>query len=456
MTLEVVILAAGQGSRMRSKRPKVLHEVAGKSMLRHVIDVAEKMGADKTHIVIGHGASVVKDSVKQIDVLWALQAEQKGTGHAVAQALPAISDKAQVLILYGDVPLISPETIRKLHSDKADDALTLLTVNLDDPTGYGRIIRDDGKKVVAIVEQKDATPEQLIVKEVNTGIMSASAKNLKRWLPQLQANNAQGEYYLTDIVAMAVAENMNINVCHASHPMEVQGANTRQQLQLLERYYQQQAADMLMTNGATLADAGRIDIRGTLQTGEDVFIDINCVFEGDVVLGDGVSIGPNCHIINATIAANCEVKSNSVIEGTVVAEGCSIGPFARLRPGTVLANGVKIGNFVETKKANIGEDSKVSHLSYIGDAEIGRDVNVGAGTITCNYDGVNKFKTEIADNAFVGSNTALVAPVSVGKNATIGAGSTITGNIAEGELAIARAKQRNISTWKRPVKIPRD
>ena len=456
MTLDVVILAAGQGSRMRSKIPKVLHEIAGKSMLRHVVDVAEKIGADRSHIVIGHGADLVKESLAGQNIKWSLQAEQKGTGHAVAQALPVIPEDSRVLILYGDVPLISSQTLEALLETACADTLALLTVYLDKPTGYGRIIRDGNNNVIAIVEQKDATPEQLLVKEVNTGIMSVSAKKLNQWLPRLKSNNAQGEYYLTDIVAMAVADSVAIKVSHAAHPMEVQGANTRSQLQLLERYYQGHLAEALMVQGASLADATRIDIRGNLQTGEDVFIDVNCVFEGDVVLGDGVSIGPNCHIIDSNIAANCEIKSNSVIEGASLAASCTIGPFARLRPGTVLAEEVKIGNFVETKKANIGRASKVSHLSYIGDAEIGRDVNVGAGTITCNYDGVNKFKTEIADNTFVGSNTALVAPVKVGKGATIGAGSIITGNIADGELAVARAKQRNITGWKRPEKKPRD
>jgi bifunctional UDP-N-acetylglucosamine pyrophosphorylase/glucosamine-1-phosphate N-acetyltransferase len=456
MTLDVVILAAGQGSRMRSKLPKVLHEIAGKSMLRHVVEVAAKIGADNTHIVIGHGADLVKEAIPNYPVMWSLQAEQKGTGHAVAQALPAIADDAQVVILYGDVPLISTETLSALLENKVANVLSLLTVKLPDPSGYGRIIRNANDQVVAIVEQKDASAQQLAVNEVNTGIMTTSAKNLKRWLPLLKSNNAQGEYYLTDIVAMAVTDSVAIEVCHASHPMEVQGANNRLQLQQLERFYQQQLANILMASGATLADATRIDVRGVLQTGEDVYIDVNCVFEGDVYLGDGVRIGPNCHIINSKISRHCEVKSHSVIEGAVLAESCTIGPFARLRPGTVLAKGVKIGNFVETKKANIGIESKVSHLSYIGDAEIGRDVNIGAGTITCNYDGVNKFKTHISDGAFIGSNTALVAPICVGREATVGAGSTITGNIANGELGIARAKQRNISKWKRPLKKPQD
>ena len=460
MTLEVIILAAGQGSRMRSTLPKVLHPVAGKSMLSHVIDLAAAVASDKTHVVIGHGSDQVKSSIPNSTVQWALQSEQKGTGHAVAQALPAVSDDAQVLILYGDVPLTTPETIQKLVNSSANKAnteqVTLLTVELDDPNGYGRIIRNYSDQVTAIVEQKDASAAQLSISEVNTGIMCVSASALKRWLPKLSDNNAQGEYYLTDIIAMAVSDGVVIHVCQATEPMEVQGANNRIQLEELERFYQRRYANKLMLAGASLADASRIDVRGSLTTGNDVYIDINCVFEGEVILGDGVRIGPNCHISDSKIASNAEIKANSVLEGAVVGTDCSVGPFARLRPGTILAAEVKIGNFVETKKANIGIGSKVSHLSYIGDAEIGRDVNVGAGTITCNYDGVNKYKTTLADEVFVGSNTALVAPVSVGRAATIGAGSVITGNIADGELAVARSKQRNISGWQRPKKLARD
>ena len=460
MTLEVVILAAGQGSRMRSTLPKVLHPIAGKSMLAHVLELAKAVVSSQTHVVVGHGADQVKSSLTSANIKWALQSEQKGTGHAVAQALPAISDDSQVLILYGDVPLTSTATIEQLISSDPSslgtEQLNLLTVELQNPNGYGRIVRDSNGDVVAIVEQKDASAEQLKITEVNTGIMCVTATALKRWLPKLSANNAQGEYYLTDIIAMAVSDQVAINVCHAADAMEVQGANNRVQLEELERYYQRRYATQLMIQGASLADAGRIDVRGSVETGNDVYIDINCVFEGKVVIGDNVRIGPNCLISDSTIASNAEIKANSVLEGAIVGEGCSIGPFARLRPGSVLAAEVKIGNFVETKKANIGIGSKVSHLSYIGDAEIGPDVNIGAGTITCNYDGVNKFKTTIAEGVFVGSNTALVAPVSVGKSATIGAGSVITGNIAEGELAVARSKQRNISGWQRPKKLPRD
>ena len=460
MTLEVVILAAGQGSRMRSTLPKVLHPIAGKSMLAHVLELTKVVVSSQTHVVVGHGADQVKSSLTNANIKWALQSEQKGTGHAVAQALPAISDDSQVLILYGDVPLTSTATIEQLISSDPSslgtEQLNLLTVELQNPNGYGRIVRDSNGDVVAIVEQKDASAEQLKITEVNTGIMCVTATALKRWLPKLSADNAQGEYYLTDIIAMAVSDQVAINVCHAADVMEVQGANNRVQLEELERYYQRRYATHLMIQGASLADAGRIDVRGSVETGNDVYIDINCVFEGKVVIGDNVRIGPNCLISDSTIASNAEIKANSVLEGAIVGEGCSIGPFARLRPGSVLAAEVKIGNFVETKKANIGIGSKVSHLSYIGDAEIGPDVNIGAGTITCNYDGVNKFKTTIAEGVFVGSNTALVAPVSVGKSATIGAGSVITGNIAEGELAVARSKQRNISGWQRPKKLPRD
>lgn len=451
MTLDAVILAAGQGSRMRSNLPKVLHTVAGKSMLQHVIDTAESLSCEKVHIVIGHGAEQLRQAMPEANVNWVLQAEQKGTGHAVAQALPAIDDAAKVLVLYGDVPLISAATLENLLAAD-NDSLNILTVTLTDPSGYGRIIRDQADRVCAIVEQKDASADQLAVREVNTGILAVSAKHLNNWLPRLQANNAQGEYYLTDIVAMAVADGVSISVTKASDAMEVQGANNRRQLHDLERYYQGQQVDALMNAGVSFADAARVDIRGVLCAGEDVFIDVNCVFEGDVSLGDGVSVGPNCILRNCSIGAGSQIKANTMIEESQLSENCDVGPYARLRPGSVLAENAKVGNFVETKKANIGRGSKVNHLSYIGDAEIGEGVNVGAGTITCNYDGVNKSKTEIGDGSFIGSNTALVAPVIVGKGATVGAGSTITSNIADGELAVARAKQRNIAVWKRPTK----
>lgn len=450
--LHVIILAAGQGSRMKSSLPKVLHKVAGRSMLHHVMDTARTLGAEGIHGVIGHGADQVKAVTPAADVTWALQEQQLGTGHAVAQALPVVPDGAVVLVLYGDVPLINPETLVALVSRVNQQSLGLLTVDLANPDGYGRILRNEQGKVTAIVEQKDATESQKAICEVNTGILAVTSDHLKRWLPQLSNSNAQGEYYLTDIIAMAAGEGMTIEVAQPSHEQEVQGVNNRLQLSVLERWYQRCEAERLMTEGATLADPDRIDVRGNLTVGQDVLIDVNVVFEGEVTLGNNVSIGPNCLIRDARLADNVTVHANSVIEGADVAEQCQIGPFARLRPGTRLARTAKVGNFVETKKAEVGEGSKINHLSYVGDATLGRNVNVGAGTITCNYDGVNKFQTVLGDNVFVGSNTALVAPVSVAAGAVIGAGSTITTDVAEKDLAVARGRQRNIKGWKRPEK----
>ena len=451
MSLEVIILAAGQGTRMRSKLAKVLHPLAGKAMLQHAIDAAAQTAPAAIHVVVGHGADQVKTAVSHPDLQWALQAEQKGTGHAVAQGLGNVADDATVLITYGDVPLVRAETLQNMVARCANN-LVLLTATLDDPSGYGRIIRDDAGAVQAIVEQKDASPEQLAVREVNTGMMALPAKYLRDWLPKLSANNAQGEYYLTDIIAMAVAQGVAVEVAQPTALWEVEGVNNRLQLNALERQYQRLQAERLMTEGASLADANRIDIRGSLRIGQDVSIDVNCVFEGDVELGDDVEIGPNCLISNSRVAAGSVIRANSVLENAVVGEGCTVGPFARLRPGTVLESAARIGNFVETKNAQVGPGSKINHLSYVGDAQLGAGVNIGAGTITCNYDGVNKSRTDIGDNAFVGSNTSLVAPVSVGKAATVAAGSTITGSIADGELGVARGRQRNIKGWKRPIK----
>ncbi|MFN2362437.1 MAG: bifunctional UDP-N-acetylglucosamine diphosphorylase/glucosamine-1-phosphate N-acetyltransferase GlmU [Marinobacter sp.] len=451
-SLHVVILAAGQGSRMKSALPKVLHRIAGKPMLHHVMDTARKLGAAGIHGVIGHGADDVKAVTPAPDVQWALQEQQLGTGHAVAQALPALPDDARVLILYGDVPLTRPDTLEALVAQVSEDSLGLLTVTLDNPDGYGRILRDESGKVTAIVEQKDATDEQKSVKEVNTGILAVSARHLKDWLPRLSNSNAQGEYYLTDIIAMAADNGVAISVAQPANEYEVQGVNNRLQLAELERWYQRQEANRLMTQGATLADPSRVDVRGKLAVGEDVLIDVNVVFEGDVSLASGVSIGPNCVIRDATIGAGARIEANSVIDGAEIGSDAQIGPFARLRPGTRLADHTKVGNFVETKKAEVGEGSKINHLSYVGDATLGRNVNVGAGTITCNYDGVNKYRTVLGDGVFVGSNTSLVAPVSLADNVTIGAGSTITRNVEAGELAVARGRQRNINNWERPVK----
>ncbi|MCG7200290.1 bifunctional UDP-N-acetylglucosamine diphosphorylase/glucosamine-1-phosphate N-acetyltransferase GlmU [Marinobacter pelagius] len=450
--LHVVILAAGQGSRMKSALPKVLHPVAGKAMLHHVVDTAKQLGAEKIHTVIGHGADRVRASLDDAAVNWVLQTEQLGTGHAVAQALPDLPDDARVLVLYGDVPLTRRETLEAMVGELDERSLALLTVDMDNPHGYGRIVRDAHGEVQAIVEQKDATAEQQAIHEVNTGILAVAAKHLKSWLPTLSNSNAQGEYYLTDIIAMAVEHGLAVTVSQPLNPFEVQGVNNRVQLAELERWYQRQQAERLMTEGASLADPARVDVRGELSIGNDLWIDVNAVFEGTVSLGNNVVIGPNCLIKDATIADGVEIKANSVIEGAVIGANAQIGPFARLRPGTELAANTKVGNFVETKKAVVGEGSKINHLSYVGDASLGRNVNVGAGTITCNYDGVNKHRTEIGDGVFVGSNTSLVAPVTIAPEATIGAGSTITRDVADSELAVARGRQRNISGWEKPKK----
>jgi len=450
--LDILVLAAGKGTRMRSDLPKVLHPVGGKALVQHVVDTARQVGGEQILIIVGHGAEKVEEHMAAPDVKFALQAQQLGTGHAVQQALPHLRNDATVLILYGDVPLTRAETLQKLIAQVSDTQMGLLTVNMQDPTGYGRIVRDASGAVVAIVEHKDASDEQRKIAEINTGIMAVKAKHLQKWLPALQNNNAQGEYYLTDIIAMAKADGIAIQVEQPNAVEEVEGINNRQQQAALERFYQKQKANELMVAGVTLLDPARLDIRGSLQAGRDVVIDVNCVFEGNVVLGDGVIIEPNCVIINATIGKGTHIKAYSHIEDSVLADDCDIGPYARLRPGTDLADGVKIGNFVETKKAVIAKGSKVNHLSYIGDANVGSGVNVGAGTITCNYDGVNKFKTEIGDNAFIGSNSALVAPVKIGAGATVGAGSIITKDVEAAELAIARSKQRNIQGWERPTK----
>lgn len=450
--LHVVILAAGQGSRMKSALPKVLHPIAGRPMLHHVIDTAKLLGAEKIHTVIGHGADKVREATDEASVNWVTQSEQLGTGHAVAQALPDLPDDARVLVLYGDVPLTRHETLEGLVGTLDDNTLGLLTVTMDNPQGYGRIVRNADGDVQSIVEQKDASAEQQQIREVNTGILAVSARHLKSWLPTLSNSNAQGEYYLTDIIAMAVAQGLGVSVSQPENPFEVQGVNNRLQLAELERWYQRQQADRLMTEGATLADPARVDVRGELNIGNDLWIDVNVVFEGKVSLGSNVSIGPGCVIKDATIADGAEIKANSVIEGAVIGANAQIGPFARIRPGTELAANTKVGNFVETKKAIVGEGSKINHLSYVGDASLGRNVNVGAGTITCNYDGVNKYQTVLGDGVFVGSNTALVAPVTVAAEATIGAGSTITRDVADHELAVARGRQRNIAGWEKPKK----
>ena len=450
--LHVVILAAGRGSRMKSSLPKVLHKVAGQSMLHHVIATAQALGTARIHGVIGHGANQVKAAFVGYNVGWVMQEQQLGTGHAVAQVLPDLPDDARVLVLYGDVPLTTADTLQGLIQNLDEKTLGLLTVTLDNPQGYGRILRNSAGQVTAIVEQKDASAKQLAICEVNTGILAVSACHLKTWLPQLSSSNAQGEYYLTDIIAMAVAAGMTVNVAQPNNAAEVQGVNNRVQLAELERWYQSREAKRLMTEGATLADPARVDVRGELSIGNDVLIDVNVVFIGKVTLGSHVSIGPGCVITDATIADGAQIHAHSVIEQASVGVNAQVGPFARLRPGTQLAANTRVGNFVEIKKATLGEGSKINHLSYIGDATLGAGVSVGAGTITCNYDGVNKFQTVLGDGVFIGSNSALVAPVTIGAGATVAAGSTITKDVAEQELAVARGRQRNIPGWQPPTK----
>ena len=452
MTLDVVILAAGQGTRMKSALPKVLHPLAGKPLLQHVVDAAHALAPQQLHIVVGHGAERVKADIAVSNARWVLQAEQLGTGHAVQQAAPALDPAGTTLILYGDVPLIGQQSLRHLLDSAARGDLGLLTVTLENPSGYGRVIRGASGLVQAIVEHKDASIDERAIREVNTGIMAVPTKQLRGWLARLQNNNAQREYYLTDIIAMATADGVRVDAIAASSEAEVAGVNDRVQLAALERTAQTMRARELMLAGVTLQDPARVDVRGVLRHGTDVTIDINVIFEGENTLGNNVKIGAGCVLKNALIGDGVTIHPHCVIEGAHVAAGCSVGPFARLRPGTRMAEGAKIGNFVETKKADIGAHSKISHLSYVGDAVLGEDVNVGAGTITCNYDGVNKFETRIGDGAFIGSNTALVAPVSVGARATVGAGSVITSAVPDDTLAVARGKQRNIDAWKRPKK----
>ena len=453
MHLSVVILAAGQGKRMFSELPKVLHPVGGKPLLSHVLDTAARLAAEQRLVVYGHGGEAVKAAVAEPGgCLWVEQAEQLGTGHAVAQVLPLIPDDAVALVLYGDVPLVRPETLQPLIDSADRGNLSLLTAALADPTGYGRIVRDDQQRVTQIVEEKDATPQQRLIREVNTGILAAPVSRLRGWIQALDNNNAQGEYYLTDVTAMAVREGVEVDAFSVADPREVQGVNNRLQLAELERYYQRRQAEALLLNGVTLLDPARVDVRGVLVTGRDVVIDVNVIFEGEVRLGDRVRIGPHTLIRDAVLGDDCEVLAHSLIEEAEIGAGAHIGPYARLRPGARLADGVRVGNFVEVKKAFIGRDSKVNHLTYIGDAEIGADVNVGAGTITCNYDGAHKHKTIIEDRAFIGSNTALVAPVRVGEGATIGAGSAIAKDVPANSLGVTRAPQRVIGGWRRPVK----
>lgn len=451
-TTDIIILAAGKGTRMQSRLPKVLHHLAGQPLLGHVLKAAKTVSDEKTIVVTGFGADQVESEIGNTADAFVTQPEQLGTGHGVQCALSHIRENSKILILYGDVPLIAPATIANMLDTVTDNQMGLLTVTLDNPTGYGRIIRDADNNISAIVEQKDASAEQLKINEVNTGVMALTSQQLKSWLPKIDNKNAQGEYYLTDLIAIARSASINVQSIQPKSPTEVEGVNNRVQLSQLERAHQRENAQKLMESGITLADPERFDQRGELTAGTDNFIDINCIFEGQVKLGSNVHIGPNCQIINSTIGDGVEIKANTLIEDSVVGNNAILGPFARLRPGTELADNTKIGNFVETKKAKVGKGSKINHLSYVGDAELGEGVNVGAGTITCNYDGANKFKTTIGDNSFVGSNSTLVAPVKVADNSFVGAGSTITKDTEENSLAISRAKQRNIQGWQRPTK----
>jgi bifunctional UDP-N-acetylglucosamine pyrophosphorylase/glucosamine-1-phosphate N-acetyltransferase len=451
MSLDIVILAAGQGTRMRSSSPKVLHPVAGKPMLGHVIDTARQLQPQGIQVVVGHGAEQVREALAADDLNFVLQAEQLGTGHAVAQALPSLTAE-RVLILYGDVPLIEADTLRRLLQQATADRLALLTVELADPTGYGRILRDAEGRVQAIVEQKDATAEQRTIREGNTGILAVPGARMADWLGRLSNHNAQGEYYLTDVIALAVTDGLEVVTEQPATTMEVQGANDRIQLAELERHYQQRAARRLMAQGVTLLDPARFDLRGEAVVGRDVVIDVNVILEGKVVIEDDVSIGPNCVIKDSTLRRGARVKANSHLDGAELGEGADCGPFARLRPGAVLGPKAHVGNFVEIKNARLGAGAKAGHLSYLGDAEIGARTNIGAGTITCNYDGANKHRTVLGEDVFIGSNSALVAPVTLGDRATTGAGSTIVGDVPDDTLAVGRARQRNVEGWKRPVK----
>ncbi|QTH62779.1 bifunctional UDP-N-acetylglucosamine diphosphorylase/glucosamine-1-phosphate N-acetyltransferase GlmU [Psychrosphaera ytuae] len=452
MSLSVVILAAGKGTRMKSSLPKVLHPVAHKPMVQHVIDAASTLGSNNNTVVYGHGGDQLKEALAHNQVNWALQAEQKGTGHAVKVANEFMPDDHTILILYGDVPLIQSSTLERLLAVKPEQGIALLTVKLDNPTGYGRIVRDENGLVVGIVEQKDANSQQLAIQEVNTGIMAVNGNLLKGWLDNLSSDNAQGEYYLTDIIAMCHEQGLLINTAHPDNGMEVEGANNRVQLAGLEREYQRRETEKLMLAGASMRDPQRVDVRGDVTVGQDVQLDVNVVFEGTVKLGNNVTVGPNVVLKDCEIGDNTEILANSLVDQASVGENAQVGPYARLRPGAVVSNKAKVGNFVEMKKSTLGEGSKANHFSYLGDATIGAGVNIGAGVITANYDGVNKFKTDIKDNAFIGTNSTLVAPVTIEENGFVAAGSTINKDVAENGLAIARGKQRNIEGWQRPTK----
>ncbi|HQR57857.1 MAG TPA: bifunctional UDP-N-acetylglucosamine diphosphorylase/glucosamine-1-phosphate N-acetyltransferase GlmU [Azonexus sp.] len=449
--VQVVILAAGQGKRMHSNLPKVLHPVAGKALVQHVIDTARSLAPAKLVVVFGHGGEAVRATVDAPDISWALQEPQLGTGHAVAQALPALAGAGQTLVLYGDVPLTLASTLKRLLQ-AGRDGLSVLTIELADPRGYGRIVRDAAGNVRRIVEEKDATPEEKAIREVNTGIMAIPSARLGDWLGRLSNTNAQGEYYLTDIVALAVAEGIPVRTAHPDSQWEVLGVNSKVQLAELERVQQRNLAGAMMIGGVRLADPDRVDVRGELTYGRDVFIDVGCVFEGRVELGDAVEVGPYCVLKNVKVGAGAQIAAFCHFDDAVIGPDAVVGPFARLRPGAELGPEVHIGNFVEVKKSRIAARSKANHLAYIGDAEIGERVNVGAGTIVCNYDGANKYRTVIEDDVFIGSDTQLVAPVTVGRGATLGAGTTLTRDAPPDALTISRARQTTVPGWVRPKK----
>jgi bifunctional UDP-N-acetylglucosamine pyrophosphorylase/glucosamine-1-phosphate N-acetyltransferase len=449
--LNVVILAAGQGTRMKSRYPKVLHALAGKPLLGHVIDTARSLNPAKIILVYGHGGEQVPKALASDDLVWVEQVQQLGTGHAVEQAMSEVDDESSLLILYGDVPLLQPTTLAELIR-LGTEGFGLLTVHLANPSGYGRIVRDNHGVVERIVEEKDASEAERNITEINSGIMCTRAGHMRAWLAKLENDNAQQEYYLTDTIAMAVEAGIPVKTTHPGAEQEVAGINSRSQLAALERYYQLQLAEQLMAAGVTIIDPARLDIRGNVSSGQDVTLDINVVLEGTVKLGSNVRIGPGCVIKDSEIADDVEIKAMSVIEQAKIGAGAQIGPFARLRPGSELAANVHIGNYVEIKNSEVGEGSKINHLSYVGDTSVGRAVNIGAGTITCNYDGANKHRTIIGDRAFIGSDTQLVAPVEVGEGATIGAGTTLTNNAPAEELTLSRAKQKTVKGWQRPTK----
>ncbi len=452
MTLSVVILAAGKGKRMVSKLPKVMHPLGGISLLERVVKTAESLHPKKIHVVYGNGGSALPEALPHLPVHWVFQKEQLGTGHAVMQALPSCDDNENVLVLYGDVPVISEHTLRQLLDETPKNGVGLLVTVLEDPTGFGRIVRDHKDNIVAIIEEKDASRTQRAIKEINTGIVTAPAKFLKQCLPRVSNNNSQKEFYLTDMIALAVEDGVPLRGVIAKNSNEVRGVNDLWQLVTLERYYQAERARSLAYSGVTIMDPARLDIRGDVSIAPSTKLDVNVILEGTVKIGEGCDIGPNVFIKNSTLGARVKIFANSVIEGAIIDDDCEVGPFARMRTGTVLKTKSKVGNFVETKKTTLGENSKANHLTYLGDATIGKNVNIGAGTITCNYDGVNKWPTKIGDGAFIGSNTSLVAPIEIGENATVAASSAITKNAPADQLTITRAKQTVVENWKRPTK----